>query len=93
VRLGRILQLQTISAAPVSAGGVTVTPQARVLTVRLPFGGFVWNRPAAVLVEHAGQIERIPIVDLTRRAQLALLGFGVMLVLLARVRAKRRKEL
>jgi hypothetical protein len=65
------------SAAPVTVGEVTVTPRARALLVRLPWGGFVWNRPTAVMVERGGQVRRIPVVDVTRILQLGLLGLGV----------------
>lgn len=65
------------SAGPVTVGEVTVTPQARALLVRLPWAGFVWNRPTAVMVEQAGQVRRIPVVDVTRILQLGLLGLGV----------------
>jgi hypothetical protein len=65
------------SAGPVTVGEVTVTPQARALLVRLPWAGFVWNRPTAALVEQAGQVRRIPVVDVTRILQLGLLGLGV----------------
>ena len=56
---------------PVTVGERTVTPQAQVLSVRLPFGGFVWNRPAAVLVEENGRVQRLPIPDVTRMIVLA----------------------
>jgi hypothetical protein len=65
-------------AEPVTVGGLTVTPQSRALVVRLPQGGFVWNRPTAVLVEHDGQARRIPIVDVTRIVQVGLLGLAVL---------------
>jgi hypothetical protein len=65
------------SARPVTVGEVTVTPRAQALLVRLPWGGFVWNRPTAAMVEQAGQVRRIPVVDVTRILQLGLLGLGV----------------
>jgi hypothetical protein len=77
----------------VTRGDTTVTPQTRVLTVRLPFGGFVWNRPVAVQVERDGRIERIPIVDFTRLAQLATLGFGLVLSFVIWLGSSRSKEL
>ncbi|MGB8646332.1 MAG: hypothetical protein WCF84_13930 [Anaerolineae bacterium] len=86
-----IVQLQTLSGTPVRVGATTVTPQSQALTVRLPFGGFVRNRPVAVLVEREGRTERIPIIDVTRVAEIALAGLA--LVLLLTVSATRsRKE-
>jgi hypothetical protein len=46
-------------AAPVTVDNVTVTPRSRTLVVRLPKGGFVWNRPTAVVVEQDGRARRI----------------------------------
>jgi hypothetical protein len=67
-----------VPAEPVTVGGFTVTPRSRALVVRLPNGGFVWNRPTAVLVEHDGQARRIPIVDVTRIVQAGLLGLAAL---------------
>jgi hypothetical protein len=55
--------------------GVTLRPRSSVLTVETPFGGFVWNRPVAVIAERDGQISRIPIMDVTLIVTLGL-GFG-----------------
>jgi hypothetical protein len=61
----------------VTVGKWTVTPQAQVLSVRLPgdrravAGGFVWNRPVAVLVAENGRSQRLPIPDVTRMMVLA----------------------
>ena len=86
---------QTATGAPVTVGAVTVRPQSRSLLVQWPgsYGGLVWNRPVAVLVERGGETRRIPIVDVMRRAQVALWGLGLVfslitLVLLARQRRK-----
>ncbi len=87
-----MFQSQVVSGRPIQAGDITVTPQSRALIVRLPFGGLVWRRPTAVLVERAGQMSRIPIVDVTRVVQLALLGV-IALAFLATVwiQSSRRK--
>jgi hypothetical protein len=77
-RLKEMLQWQTVSGDKVTVGDVTVTPQSRALTVRWPRGGLVWNRPVAVLVERGEETERIPIVDVTRLAQLGLMGLGLV---------------
>jgi hypothetical protein len=76
-QLKEMLQWQTASGDKVTVGDVTVTPQSRALTVRWPRGGLVWNRPVAVLVERGEETERIPVVDVTRMAQLGLLGLGL----------------
>lgn len=67
------IEWQTKTGEPITAGGRTITPQSQALVIRLPFGGFVWNRPTAVLVGHDNQTEQIPISDTTRLIQLALL--------------------
>ena len=71
---------QTLSGEPVTVGGVTVTPQSRALIVQWPYriGGLVWNRPLAVWVQRGGQTRRIPVVDVTRRAQIALFGLALV---------------
>lgn len=81
--IGQFFQWQTMSGEPIKVGETTITPQSRVLVFRFPYGGFVWNRPTAVLVERAGQSERIAIVDRTRIALVALsvLGFIFSLIL------------
>ncbi len=89
-----IVQYQTISAEPIVVGDTKVTPQAQALTVRLPFGGFVWNRPVAVLVERDDGTQRIPIVNVTRLMQIVLFGlivsFSVIITVLAAQRARPR---
>lgn len=95
-RLKRIIQWQTVSGSPVTAGDVTLTPQSQSLTVRWPHGGWVWNRPVAILVERGGQTERVPIVDVTRAVQLGLLSctlvFGMVTVALTARRRRNRNE-
>lgn len=70
------------SGPPILAGDARVTPQSQALSIRgIPGwnGGFVWNRPVAVLVEQEGQIKRYPIVNVTRNAQLGIIAAGVLL--------------
>jgi len=92
VRLREMLQRQTISGDKVTVGDVTVTPQSRALTIRWPYGGFVWNRPLAVLVKRGKQTERIPIVDVTRMAQLGLLGLSLVFSIIIFVLSIRRRR-
>jgi hypothetical protein len=88
-------RVQTVSGAPVTRGGLTVTPQAQVISLRLPVGGFAWNRPVAVLVEQGGEIRRLRIVDTTRLLQLGIAGLGLAFAMLIRrsgLREDRRHE-
>jgi hypothetical protein len=83
---------QKESGETVRVGDMAVTPQSQALTVRWPGGGWVWNRPAAVLVERGEERKRIRVVDVTRAAQLGLYGLGLVfavvgLVLLTRERS------
>lgn len=71
-RLSDVVQARTTAGAPVTVGGVTVTPQAWVIIVRLPRGFLVWNQPTGVLIERAGRVERRPIIDVTLTVQAAL---------------------
>ena len=67
------IKWQTKTGEPITAGGRTITPQSKALVIHFPFGGLVWNRPTAVLVQQGDQTEQITIPDVTRLAQLALL--------------------
>ena len=78
-RLKDQFQVQTVVGQPVIVGDISLIPQSQAIIVRLPIGGFVWNRPTALLVEQDGQAKRILIRDLTRILQLGLLGFCVVL--------------
>jgi hypothetical protein len=80
-----------VSAEPVTVDDVTVTLRSRALVVRLPKGGFVWNRPTAVLVEQDGQARRIPIVDVTRILQVGLLGLAVLTASASLLRSRLRR--
>lgn len=73
---------QRMSGETVTVGEVTVTPQSRALTARWSRGGWVWNRPIAILVERGEKEERIPIVDVTRMAQLGLYGLSLVFAVL-----------
>ncbi len=87
----KMVEWRTRAGAPVEVDGVRITPEAQALTVSLPFFHFVWNRPVAITVERQGQSERIPIVDVTRLALLAI-GGSVAVFALAVGLTKGRKE-
>jgi hypothetical protein len=52
--------------------------------LRFPFGGVVWNRPTAVIVERNGRTERVRIVDLTRVIQVSLWASALLAWFVAR---------
>ena len=60
---------------PQVIGDRTIRLQSQAISLNTPFGGFLWNRPTAVLVERDGITDEVPIVDATRYA---LIGIGVM---------------
>lgn len=62
----------------VVVGDIAVRTQSRALVARWPGGGWVWNRPVAVLVEQGEKERRIPIVDVTRVIQLGLFGLSLV---------------
>ena len=87
-----IVHWQTISGDRVKIGDVALSPQSKALTIRWPNGGLVWNRPVAVLVERDTGTERIPIVDVTRMAQLTLLGLSIVFSIIALVLSARQRR-
>ena len=94
-RFKEMFRSQMLSGDKVTVGDVTVTPQSRALIIRWPHGGLVWNRPVGVLVERGEQTERIPIVDVTRMAQLGLLGLSLvfsMVILVLSIRRRRDRN-
>ena len=83
MQIGNILQWERTAGEPISVGDLTLTPESQALSLHLPFGGFVWNRPTAVLVvDGNGDQRRIPIVDVTRAAQLTLLAAAALFFIL-----------
>jgi hypothetical protein len=79
------LEHHTITSSAVALRGVRITPEATVLSLRLPFGAFVWNRPRAVLVEEAGAIRRVPMRDITRITQVVLWACVVVCAVVTRI--------
>lgn len=73
------VELKIRTGKPIKRGQRTVTPETQSLVVKLPYMGFVWNRPVAVVVEEDGRRERFPIIDVTRAAVLGMAASGVLL--------------
>ncbi len=72
MRVGEIVQWEKVTGEPMQIEDVRLTPQSRVLSVRFPSGGLVWNRPVSVIVERAGKREILRVPDVTLFTQLAL---------------------
>jgi hypothetical protein len=81
-----LLHSEEHEGEPIHApGGVVITPQARAVCLELPgrHGGLVWNRPTAVKVQDAsGQESFLPVVDVTRQAQISILVSAFLSTLL-----------
>ena len=78
----QLIQKETHLGNPIVAGERTITPQSLAVTVHFPFGGFVWNRPTAVLITENNQTTTIPITDPTRLALWTFTGVGIFVSLL-----------
>lgn len=76
----KVISWRTLSGETTAVQGYHVTPQVQSLQVKLPFGGFVWSRPVAVVVEKDGLRERVAITDVTRIAQLLIYATAVVLI-------------
>jgi hypothetical protein len=88
----KLFRVETVSGAPVTIQGVTLTPQSQALSLRWPNGGFVWNRPLALLVEGDEGTERIPIVDVTLVAQVALVGLTLVFSIASLLLSMQRRR-
>ena len=92
-QLSDFIRLENTSADPIVVGDTRITPQAQAFSVRFPFGGFIWNRPTAVLVERDDLTERIPIVDVTHVAQIALFGLIAAISVIITLLAMRQRRI
>lgn len=78
MRQDRFLIWRNVAGETKSLHGFEVTPEAQAVGLRLPFAGFIWTRPVAVSVRNKGASERIPIVDVTRVAQVAIVAAALL---------------
>lgn len=79
-----IIQWYRETGTAVQHENLTVTPESQVLKIELPFGGFVWQRPTAVIVnEEHGGVRKLPIADVVRTAVFAIWGFAALLVVVS----------
>ena len=83
MRFRDMVQFQVHSGNEVTVGDVSLIPQSQAFVFRTPYGGWVWNRPVAVVVRQAGQERRLPIPNPTLMARLAMLGLSFVLAALS----------
>ena len=76
-----LINWETQSSTPIQVDTMTITPQTKSLSVRLPYVGFVWNRPSGVLIEENGRVEYQPIIDVTRISMLTFLVMPIVVSL------------
>jgi hypothetical protein len=73
-------KIELLESAPILSGDAAVVVRARAVHIPLPFahGGIIWNRPVSVLVRRPGLSDlTLPVHDVTRLLQLALLALGL----------------
>ena len=87
------VEVETRAGEPITVGDSKVVPLAKVAQLKIPgwFGGVIWNRPVAVVVQTEGDEEQVvPVIDVTRVAQLAIVGSGLFIILMTWLQARRR---
>ncbi len=75
-----MIEREIRTGATRQVGDYQITPQTRVLMMRLPGqnGGLIWNRPKAVIVRTpSGDEYSLPVRDVTRIAIWAMLAGGI----------------
>ncbi len=92
MQLQDLIQWETRAGEKITVGDVSITPQSHALIIRWPYGGLVWNRPTALLVDRGDHAEHIPIVDLNRKLQMTLLGLGFVFSILAFILSAQKGE-
>jgi len=84
-KLNDFIQLKTAQGTAVHTPHHTLIPESQALTIRFPYGGIVWQRPTAVLIQENNQLRRYPITDITRIVIWSLLSFSLLSPLLLRI--------
>ena len=79
------IEWKTVQGTAVSTPHHTLIPESQALIIKFPYGGFVWQRPTAVLVQQGEQTQRHPITDVTRLATWGVLAASLLLPLLLRL--------
>lgn len=71
------LRIETVTSPPITTPDAQISVRSQVVQIPFPSvnGGFIWNRPVAVVVRPLNGDEKvIPILDVTRIAVFSLAG-------------------
>jgi hypothetical protein len=79
------IQLKTVQGTAVHTPHHTLIPESQAISLRFPYGGIVWQRPTAVLVQKNNQLHRYLIIDITRIVVWSFLGFSLLFPLFLRI--------
>ncbi len=90
--LSDFIQLKTVQGTAVQTPHHTLIPESQAISLRFPFGGIVWHRPTAVIVQQNNQTRRLPITDVTRIATWSLLGVGLLFIMPLRFIYRRKRQ-
>ena len=83
-----LIQLKTVQGTAGHTPHHTLIPESQALVIRFPYGGIVWQRPTAVLIQQNNQTRRVPITDVTRIATWSILGISLLFTFLVRLLRK-----
>jgi hypothetical protein len=102
---GFSISIKKSNGKPIPVGNLELIPVSQALVIRTPgqVNGLVWNRPVAVRVqrvqapgEEMPATQVMPVYDYTRRAQMLILGVGLLgsalIWLILRNRSKHLSE-
>ena len=92
MKLGEWVEWQQRAGEARTLGDISLTPLSQALVFRTPIGGYVWNRPVAVLVVRDGRQQRLPIPNVILTARLAMLGLGLGLAGLGLIYSALRRR-
>ncbi len=85
-QIRQMVSWRKVRGDAITLGDTTIFPTSQALSIRLPFGGFVWNRPTSVEVTTNGESEEIAIVDVTRVVLMAMTAITLAATIIARPR-------
>lgn len=86
------IEWKTVQGTAVSTPHHTLIPESQALIIKFPYGGFVWQRPTAVLVQKGEQTQRYPITDVTRLATWSVLAASLLVTLILRTLGRSSKQ-